>query len=78
MELVTSTADSGQARLWFKWFNSGRGHIYADAEAPFGFEVQVIASDAENNNVKVTIERGHGTSRSHGSAGGLFGRRRKK
>jgi hypothetical protein len=63
MELVTDTADAGQAVIWFKWSNAGRGHIYADAEAPHGFVVSVTSSDAENNNIKFVIDRGEGTRR---------------
>ena len=63
LTLITDTADAGPATIWLKWSNAGRGHIYADAEAPHGFSVEVTASDAENNKVTITIGRGDGTSR---------------
>ena len=70
LTLVTDTADAGPATIWLKWSNAGRGHINADAEAPFGFCVDVTASDAENNNVTITITRGEGTARGQQTAVG--------
>lgn len=69
VELVTDTlTDTGRCTIWISWTNGGRGEISADGAAPIGFAVSVTASDAENNNVNITIRRGSGTTRGNALA----------
>eukprot|EP01043_Picozoa_sp_COSAG02_P076309 COSAG02_NODE_16141_length_1110_cov_0.840752_2_plen_315_part_00 len=63
IELVTDNLiDAGRCTIWISWTNGGRGEISADGAAPIGFQVSVVASDAENNTVKISISRGSGTT----------------
>lgn len=41
VEFVCETQDAGRATIMLKWSNAGRGRAWADAEAPFGFTVEM-------------------------------------
>eukprot|EP01052_Picozoa_sp_SAG31_P005096 SAG31_NODE_219_length_19926_cov_4.297297_9_plen_591_part_00 len=69
VEYICETQDAGRALIWLKWSNAGRGTGWTDGSCPFGFTIEMTASDADNNNVVFTIMRGEGTERRYGDSG---------
>ena len=57
-------AGASRPTIWLKWANGvKKGQFIADAECPPGFEVELAASEVDNNLVRFTIITGAGTTR---------------